>query len=351
MWGAVAVAGTAIVVLGGDGGGANSVRGDLLAVGALFAWTAYFVCTKIGPAARSRAFEFLTGMAIVAAVAVVPLPAARRRHASGRPTPSGWITIVYIAVVNGLLGHFLMALRPRPRQPPHRLAAHAGDPGVLGGRARRCCIDEPLTGVQVVGMAVVLGALGAGVAERPPAGAPSCVEADVEAIESLPDPVSRSVRRRAAGPSAITSRYQRALAFGRAGQRVVVHVHDPEPVAVALGPLEVVEQRPHEEAAEVDALVDRLARRRGGGRPATAPAPSSCTSPSAPRSSSNAAPVSWTYRGGGWWLRVTATSASRRPSGSIAQPPSVTGPGGVTSWTSGEPGHWAAGPLAEAPGS
>ena len=46
LWGAVAVAGTAIVVLGGDGGGANSLRGDLLAVGALVAWTAYFVCTK-----------------------------------------------------------------------------------------------------------------------------------------------------------------------------------------------------------------------------------------------------------------------------------------------------------------
>lgn len=45
-WGAAALAGTALVVLGGDGGGANSLAGDLLAAGALVAWTAYFICSK-----------------------------------------------------------------------------------------------------------------------------------------------------------------------------------------------------------------------------------------------------------------------------------------------------------------
>src|SRR5688572_13293715 len=107
LWGAVAIAGTVIVVLGGDGGGANSLRGDLLAVGALFAWTAYFVATKTARRSLS-AFEFLTGMAVWAAILVVPLPIIVA-DSLGTTDARGWITIVYIALVNGLVGHFLMA--------------------------------------------------------------------------------------------------------------------------------------------------------------------------------------------------------------------------------------------------
>ena len=53
-WGAVAVVGTVIVVLGGDGGGVNSLYGDVLAVGALVSWTAYFVFTKTAPPGPDR---------------------------------------------------------------------------------------------------------------------------------------------------------------------------------------------------------------------------------------------------------------------------------------------------------
>jgi drug/metabolite transporter (DMT)-like permease len=106
-WGAVAVAGTVIVVVGGDGGGANSLNGDLLAVGALVSWTAYFVFTKT---ARQdlTAFEYLTGMAIVAAVAIVPLPLLFQ-GTLGTTDATGWLIIAYLTIVNGLLGHFLMA--------------------------------------------------------------------------------------------------------------------------------------------------------------------------------------------------------------------------------------------------
>ena len=80
-------AGTALVVLGGDGGGANSVDGDVLAVGALVSWTAYFVFTKT---ARQEltAFEYLTGMAIVAAVRGRARCRSSSRAPSGPPTPA-----------------------------------------------------------------------------------------------------------------------------------------------------------------------------------------------------------------------------------------------------------------------
>lgn len=72
-WGLVAVGGAAVVVLGGDGGGANSLEGDLLAVGALVAWTGYFITSKTARTLLTS-FEYLTGLSIVSAVLVVPVP-------------------------------------------------------------------------------------------------------------------------------------------------------------------------------------------------------------------------------------------------------------------------------------
>jgi sucrose phosphorylase len=43
-------------------------------------------------------------------------------------------------------------------------------------------------------------------------------------------------------------------------QRGEVHMHDPEPVRVPVRPFEVVEQRPHEVAAQIDAGLQRPAR-------------------------------------------------------------------------------------------
>ena len=184
VWGAVAVAGTAIVVLGGDGGGANSLYGDVLAVGALVSWTAYFVFTKT---ARQQltAFEYLTGMAIVAAFAVIPLPLIFE-GTLGSTNANGWMIIVYLTVVNGLLGHFLMAYAHGHVTLLTVSLLTLAIP-VLSAAGAAAWLDEPLTTVQVAGMVIVLAALGvvsASTARR----APDLVEADLDAIGSLPSP-------------------------------------------------------------------------------------------------------------------------------------------------------------------
>jgi drug/metabolite transporter (DMT)-like permease len=183
-WGAVAVAGTALVVLGGDGGGANSTYGNVLAVGALVAWTAYFVFTKT---ARQHltAFEYLTGMAIVAAVVVLPLPLLFEGTLGGTDA-DGWLTIVYITVINGLLGHFLMAYAHGHVSLLTVSLLTLGIP-VISAAAAALWIDEPLTSAQIVGMVVVLGAL-ALVSLSTARRSPELVEADLEAIEAAPHP-------------------------------------------------------------------------------------------------------------------------------------------------------------------
>jgi drug/metabolite transporter (DMT)-like permease len=183
-WGAVAVAGTALVVLGGDGGGANSLHGDILAVGAVVAWTAYFVCSKTARL-ELTALEYLTGMALVAAVAIVPLPFVFHGTIAST-TAHGWLIIGFITLVNGLLGHFLMAFA-HGHVTLLTLSLLTLAIPVFAAASAAIWIDEPLTGAQVAGMAVVLSALGImslTTARR----SPELVAADVEAIESLPFP-------------------------------------------------------------------------------------------------------------------------------------------------------------------
>lgn len=184
LWGIAAIAGTALVVVGGDGGGANSTRGDLLAVGALVAWTAYFVWTKSARLELS-AFEYLTGMAIVASIAVIPLPFIFE-GTLGTTNASGWLTIGYIAVINGLIGHFLMAFA-HGRVTLLTMSLLTLAIPVFAAASAALWIDEPLTAVQVAGMVIVLLALGfvsASTARR----APEVIVADVEAMESAPHP-------------------------------------------------------------------------------------------------------------------------------------------------------------------
>lgn len=183
-WGAVAVAGTAIVVLGGDGGGANGLDGDLLAVGALVAWTAYFVFTKTARL-ELTAFEYLTGMAIVAGVAVLPLPLLFE-GSFGSTDAGGWLTIAYIALINGLLGHFLMAFAHGHVTLLTVSLLTLAIP-VFAAAAAAIWIDEPLSLLQAGGMGVVLAAL-ALVSLSAARDRPELIEADVDAIEAAPHP-------------------------------------------------------------------------------------------------------------------------------------------------------------------
>ena len=155
-WGAVAVGGTVLVVVGGDGGGANSLGGDMLAVGALVAWTLYFVATKSARQGLS-AFAYLTGMSLVAAVAVVPLPFVFE-GSLGATDAGGWVTIVFIALVNGLLGHFLMSYAHGHVSLLSVSLLTLAIP-VISAAAAVVVIDESLTVLQVAGMAVVISAL------------------------------------------------------------------------------------------------------------------------------------------------------------------------------------------------
>ena len=165
-WSVVAVGGTAVVVLGATGVPEWSLRGDLLAVGALASWTAYFVASK---QARRHlgTLEYFTGLSIVACIVVVPYALAVGADLS--PAGTGdWVTIVVVTVFSGALGHVLLNWSHEhvPLQVISLLTllvpvvATAGAVVILG---------ERVTAVQWAGMAVVLASLAVVVRERPAA--------------------------------------------------------------------------------------------------------------------------------------------------------------------------------------
>jgi len=156
FWAAVAIAGAVIVVAGGPAGGDATLRGDLLAVAALVAWTWYFIASK---RARTKlgSFEYLAGLSVVAVVTVTPI-VLLSGDSIAVPTVADWVYIVIIAIVNGALGHFLMNWSHAHVPIVVTSLMTLGIP-VFATATAAIFIDEPVTLVQVFGMGVVIGAL------------------------------------------------------------------------------------------------------------------------------------------------------------------------------------------------
>jgi drug/metabolite transporter (DMT)-like permease len=184
VWGAVAILGAALVVTAGDAGGANSLHGDVLAVGALVAWTLYFIGSKTARL-ELTALEYLTGMAIVAAVGALPLPLLFP-GSLGTTNADGWLALAFITVVNGLLGHFLMSWAHGHVTLLGLSLLTLGIP-VMSAAAAWLWLDEALVALQVLGMGVVVAALGL-VSLSAARHRPDAVAADVQATEALPSP-------------------------------------------------------------------------------------------------------------------------------------------------------------------
>jgi drug/metabolite transporter (DMT)-like permease len=155
-WSPAALVGTALVVLGSHGTPGWSPRGDALAVLNLFAFTCYFLASK-RIRADVRPTEYVIGMTTVAALFIGTVCLATGQDLTS-PRSSDWQILVGLALVSGTLGHLLTNW------------AHAhvtafvvsimllGTP-VLASVGAAVFLDETLGPVQIVGGAIVLGAI------------------------------------------------------------------------------------------------------------------------------------------------------------------------------------------------
>ena len=152
----VAAVGVALVAFGSSSQPVWSPRGDILAVIAMFMFSAYFAFSK---AAREEvpAFEFQTAIWVVGSVALLPVVLFEGGGSLTVPAGSNLLWLMALLAVPGS-GH-LFVNWAHARVPLLVISMLTLANPVLSSIGAAAFLDEPLDALQVVGMAIVLGAL------------------------------------------------------------------------------------------------------------------------------------------------------------------------------------------------
>ncbi len=155
-WSVVALAGTIVVVAAGADDGTSDIRGDLLALGAMLSWSAYFVTSKNSKATMTST-EFTAGTALWTMAICAPLGLAFGQDMTW-PTAANWGWLVLMAATSGLIGHAMM------NWSLVRIPLWVGSTftlliPVFSALLAWIVLGEAVTAIQGVAMAVVIGAL------------------------------------------------------------------------------------------------------------------------------------------------------------------------------------------------
>ncbi|MGH3328867.1 MAG: DMT family transporter [Streptomycetales bacterium] len=149
VWTLVTVLGVAGVVFGGRGSAGTTLGGDLLAVGALLAWTGYWLASKH---ARSHAglgaLEYTVSFLFIAALVATPVVLVSGAPLAV-PRPVDWAWLGVLAVFPSA-GHLLFAWAHRVVEVTISSVVQASVPVAATGLAV-LVLREPITGAQVVG--------------------------------------------------------------------------------------------------------------------------------------------------------------------------------------------------------
>lgn len=154
----VAIAAVITIVVESSGTPEWSGWGDLLSVGALFAWSAYFIFSKRSAGVLTPQ-EYTLGTGLWAVAVCL---AASLIFEQGVELPDGgdWLPLLGLTLGAGILGHSIMnwSLVRVPLWLGSTLTLLIP---VVGAIVAWIFLDEPLTSVQVGAMIVVVGALAA----------------------------------------------------------------------------------------------------------------------------------------------------------------------------------------------
>ncbi len=154
----IAITGAGIVAFGSASGGSEdwSLVGDLCALAALATWTGYFIASKRARESLSS-LEYLAAFLVIATLVVAPVAVVAPGPFD--PGAEGWVIVFVVAVLSGGVGHFLMNFA-HPHIPLYLASLLTLAVPVMSTTVALLFLDEPLNGIQVVGMAVVLVAVG-----------------------------------------------------------------------------------------------------------------------------------------------------------------------------------------------
>ncbi len=155
-WSLVALSGTVVVVASSADGGTGDLRGDLLALGAMLTWSAYFIASKNSKKTMTST-EFTAGTALWTMAICAPLGFLFGQDMSW-PSATNWGWLIVMAVSSGLIGHAMM------NWSLVRIPLWVGSTftlliPVFSALLAWMVLGEAVSVVQGIAMAVVIGAL------------------------------------------------------------------------------------------------------------------------------------------------------------------------------------------------
>ena len=156
LWSLVALAGAFVVVTSSTSDDVTSLRGDLLAVAAMFSWSAYFIASKNSRSTMTST-EFTAGTSIwtAAICLVIGLPLGQD---FSWPNASNWGWLIVMIIGSGIVGHSLMNWSLQ------RIPLWVGSTFTLfipvaSAMLAWLILDEAVAALQGIAMACVIGAL------------------------------------------------------------------------------------------------------------------------------------------------------------------------------------------------
>ena len=155
VWIVLAMAGVAIAVLGPGVTSHHELIGDLLAVGALVSFSAYWLVSKHARQLHD-AMEYTAGVTIMAAVAITPIVLLSNQSLS-RVKAGDWLWIFLLTVIPGS-GHLIMNWAHRYVDASVSSAISCLSP-LVAAVAAIPILGQPLTFIQIGGVLVGLTAI------------------------------------------------------------------------------------------------------------------------------------------------------------------------------------------------
>jgi drug/metabolite transporter (DMT)-like permease len=155
FWILIAMVGVSVAVVGHRAAGHHQVIGDLLAVGALLCWSAYWIATKHASNIH-HALEYTTSVGIVAAVVVTPV-VLLSGQSLGRVEAHDWLWIGLLAIVPGS-GNLVMNWAHRYVDASVSSVIVCITP-LIAAFAAMVILGQSLTLVQIGGVVAGLGAI------------------------------------------------------------------------------------------------------------------------------------------------------------------------------------------------
>ena len=166
-WTVVGVIGVVVVVLGGSPEVHTGLFGIALAIASLLTFTAYYLLNRRARSTTTiHPLEWMAGVTLFAALTVTPIALAFSSVDDYRLLNGmDWVYLAFIALFVGIFGHTMMSWAHR-FIPASRSSLYLLAMNVVAISAAWPLHDEPITPVQALGGAIVLGAVAA-VLSRP----------------------------------------------------------------------------------------------------------------------------------------------------------------------------------------